>query len=235
MEIENILNDKKSIDILYSLLFSKIVNNTDIIYNMYEDNQYFAINNFLFNTPNEIFLDAGAYIGNSIEKFIYKYSGVFKQIYAFEPGEKQYNAIKYRIERLINEWGLYKENIIIEKKGLSKKVGNIYFYENNQIAVNYITNEKTNSIIEIETIDNYLQGNLITFLKADIEGEELNMLYGAEVTIKKYKPKMAISIYHRPDDIFKILEYIKTLVPKYKFYIGDYNVQLYDTVLYCCI
>ncbi|MDA0067581.1 hypothetical protein OFS07_15080 [Brachyspira hyodysenteriae] len=71
--------------------------------------------NFVIQNPNEIFLDAGAFVGDTIEKFIYNTCATFKKIYGFEPGEKQFKAMKLRMNRLIEEWSINNENIILEK------------------------------------------------------------------------------------------------------------------------
>lgn len=61
------------------------------------------------------------------------------------------------------------------------------------------------------------------------------MLKGASNTIKTYKPKMAISVYHKPDDLLAIPKFIKNLVPEYKFALRHHNITFDDTVLYCWI
>lgn len=66
----------------------------------------------------------------------------------------------------------------------------------------------------------------------DIEGAELAALQGGAETIKRYKPKLAISIYHKPEDIIEIPIYIKSLVPEYKLYIRHYTNMYAETILY---
>lgn len=73
--------------------------------------------------------------------------------------------------------------------------------------------------IGINKLDTLLEGKKITYLKADIEGFEQEMLKGAEQTIKANKPKIAITTYHtenNPDDIISI---IKGYVPEYNYYV----------------
>jgi len=69
------------------------------------------------------------------------------------------------------------------------------------------------------TLDLFIEENNVknvNFIKADIEGMERDMLRGAEHTIKKFKPKLAICIYHLPDDPEVIEKIIKGFVPEYK-------------------
>ena len=88
--------------------------------------------------------------------------------------------------------------------------------------------------VEVRALDEVVDGK-VTFIKMDIEGAELQALFGAEKTIKKYKPKLAICIYHRLEDILEIPAYIHSIVPEYKFYIRHYSFSTSETVLYATI
>ena len=69
----------------------------------------------------------------------------------------------------------------------------------------------------------------------DIEGSEKEALKGARKTIQKYKPKLAICLYHKPEDIIVLPHYLLELVPEYQFKIRHYTTFSYDTILYAYV
>jgi hypothetical protein len=69
----------------------------------------------------------------------------------------------------------------------------------------------------------------------DIEGAEPFALRGAEQTLRKYKPNLAIAIYHSLSDFVKIPEYLSSLGLGYKFYLGHFTIHEEETILYATI
>ena len=86
---------------------------------------------------------------------------------------------------------------------------------------------------EIRTValDDFLSEGF-TFLKADIESYEYKMLLGAAKTIKKFKPRLAICIYHNATDFWSIPLMVKDMCPDYKLIIRHHSTKLVDTLLY---
>lgn len=85
------------------------------------------------------------------------------------------------------------------------------------------------------SIDNLVRNGEIErvdFLKLDIEGSELAALQGAAEALQRFRPKLAISLYHRWEDYFAIPTYLDSLLPDYEFYLDHYTIHSEETVLY---
>ena len=72
----------------------------------------------------------------------------------------------------------------------------------------------------------------VSFIKMDIEGAELPALNGAEKIIQRHKPKLAVCVYHKREDLITIPQYIKSIVPEYKFYLRVHFPYASELVLY---
>ncbi len=92
--------------------------------------------------------------------------------------------------------------------------------------------------VETITIDSLLQqenANKLDYIKLDVEGAELNVLQGAKNSLINYKPKLAISIYHLPDDYETIPKYLESLNVGYKFYLQTFYNSGLDTILFATV
>jgi len=72
----------------------------------------------------------------------------------------------------------------------------------------------------------------VDFIKMDIEGSELAALRGGEQTIRRDRPKLAISLYHRVEDFFSIPQWLDSLRIGYRFHLDHYSIHSEETVLY---
>lgn len=234
---DNLLNDDRSKQVYDSILMSMLTGKNTFCAEVMEGQQYFALPVFQ-NADTVHFVDAGAYVGDSVEKFIWANNGVFGHIYAFEPCIFQFNALKKRVNRLIEEWALEATDITLIQAGLGRKDQELPIAANRdqlQSSSFLSSNELEKTNVPVFSLDSYLNGRPVTFIKADIEGMEMDMLSGAKNTIEKFKPFMALSIYHIPEDIYQIAEYVHSLVPEYRMAVRQHAPMLMETTLYCWI
>ena len=96
---------------------------------------------------------------------------------------------------------------------------------------------QTNFYIDVTDVDSFVRENNIEYvslLKMDVEGSEMETLKGALATIKRYKPKLQISIYHNNySDLVDLPKFIAGLNLGYRFYLGHHSSCFCETVLYC--
>lgn len=189
-------------------------------------NIYFDLEELRF-TDEEIFIDAGSFNGETSLSFIETVNGKYKKIYACEPMTDGYEMSHVSLAQ--------KDNVEICKVALSNSVGEATFAQSFQGLMGSRLGDSGDYIekVRLETIDHMLEERGCSFIKMDIEGAELDALKGAEFTLKTYKPKLAISLYHKNEDLYEIPLWLKNIVPEYKFYLRHYSNKRWDLVLYC--
>lgn len=222
----------------------------------------YILNAQFFNlSDNEVFIDAGALDGTSSRFFVESVGGDFKKIIMFEPSSESVKRCQETIEAMdvnfpgksikdkieIAELGLYNyegtlklakslySKEVTEKHGEMPQSAHII---DTGISSAFVEDGDQYNITEvpITTLDSYIGENKVTFIKFEIEGSEVAALEGATKTIKRNKPKMALSIYHRPQDLELIIDYVRNLQDGYKFALRAHNPYCPDAiVLYCWI
>ncbi len=229
-------HDPVSVKTLSAILLALLTGSVNSCRSVMQKDMYFCLPEFS-GTFNEIFVDAGAFVGDTIERFIWENLGTFKHIYAFEPGRKQFQALETRLSRLEREWAIDNNNVTAVRAGLAKENGQRYFsfLEDDPLRHGLTTDKNTNlsDVVPVYSLDSFLEGKEVTFLKADVEGMEMEMLQGAKTTIEKCKPKMAICVYHYPNDLIDVVQFVKKISTDYNFYLRQHAPILGDFVLYC--
>ncbi|MFZ1083215.1 MAG: FkbM family methyltransferase [Candidatus Kryptoniota bacterium] len=92
-----------------------------------------------------------------------------------------------------------------------------------------------NGVVNSITIDDVVSQEELTsvdLIKMDIEGAEQHALKGAEKTLKRFAPKLAIAIYHNINDFANIIHKINDMALGYKFYLGHFTIFQEETVLF---
>jgi FkbM family methyltransferase len=235
------LSDYRSVEVFNALLIVMLTGDIAPCRDVMEKDMYFCLPEFCGNFE-EIFVDAGAFVGDTVERFIWENLGTFRHIYAFEPGYKQFNALQHRLRRLIVEWAINPENVSLIRAGLADKSGAMSCTFVNDAPLRHgladlksdLSDDDTDRV-NVLALDEFLSGRKVTFIKADVEGMEMELLRGSERTIRNYRPKMALCVYHYPSHLYEVAEYVRYLVPEYKFVLRQHVPLFGDFVLYCYI
>lgn len=119
----------------------------------------------------------------------------------------------------------YRNKVTIHNVAIGNEDGTVAFSEDSLDGKIALGNKGNTKETPIRKIDSIIQGR-VTYLKADIEGFELEMLKGAEQTIKINKPKIAITTYHDENNPDEIIALIKSFVPEYNYHVkGIYEAN----------
>lgn len=221
------LNDDKSIATFDNLLQYRLTNNQELINAIYEREhlQYFPGSNVLKKSEQEVFIDAGAYNGDTSVRFSEWVNKQYKKIYLMEPDPLMFEVSKAYVNmkkiscvNFVNK-AAYSENTSIS-------------FTSDSISGSSRVDNSGECKIETITIDDMLDGECATYIKMDIEGVEYEALKGCARTIERYHPKLAISIYHKDSDLWNIPYYLMKNYPEYKFYIRHYTDITTETILY---
>lgn len=203
-----------------------LLNYKDFCPTMLEWEQYFDPDIIKLH-EEEVFVDAGVLnLGTSLrfmEECQKSHIQNFK-IHAFEPDGASYVRCKNMLKNMP------EADIKLYNAGLWSEDTTLYFAEMGNGA-SRISKEKTETSISTVALDGCVSDS-VTFIKMDIEGSELEALKGSREIIKKYRPRLAICVYHKKEDLVEIPSYIKELVPEYKLYIRHYSNDAGETVLY---
>ncbi len=173
-------------------------------------------------TENEMFIDCGGFDGDSAVRFIERCGGKYRGIVIFEPEMCKREAIERSMDGRQYELvqaGVWSENtkLCFDARGTSSS---------------HISQQRGGCLIETVALDETVHDRKPTYIKMDIEGAEQEALKGCRKIIQDYRPKLAVCIYHKPEDLFEIPIMIKEMNPAYKLYVRQYADAWYDTVLY---
>jgi FkbM family methyltransferase len=227
---DGFVGDERSRRVLRAVLAAMLTGSRAPLAEVFEKDQYFCLPQFA-GIEKEIYVDAGAYVGDSIERFVWTHYGVFDRIIAFEPGPRQFAALEIRTQRLKAEWALEDRQIELVPAALGQARARARA-ESASGQMTSLSLGEGDTEFAIETLDGHLAGRRISFLKADVEGMEMALIEGAAETIRTHRPKIAICVYHYPDDIPVISARLRALVPDYQFALRHHSPQLMETVLY---
>ena len=199
-----------------------------ILFDMSEGKQYFDLDELPHSPSGEVFADVGCYDGLSAFYFD-KWCNGEGVSYCFEPDEINIARIKKVLE--YKKVSSYK----LIDKGVWSSTGRISFVSTGN-SVSHVSDaaeiDDGASSIEVTTLDDALFDKNVTFIKMDIEGAEYEALKGAERIIREQKPKLAICVYHKPQDIWELPELILDYNKEYRFYLRHYSYRHAETVLY---
>ncbi len=166
----------------------------------------------------DVFIDCGTCDGGTASKF----ADIGCKVYGFEMDKQNFEIAKEVAE---------KKGFVVENFGLgSYKHEMKYTHDEGNIGGSRF-DSGGKEVAQIITLDSYVGENKIPhvdFIKLDVEGAELGILKGATTTILRFKPVLAISVYHKLDDFLVLMNFVKSVRPDYEFALRHYGERRED-------
>lgn len=221
----SLLTDENSQKSFVDVLNFKVSGKTEYLFSCQKE-KVEIYQDYLKLGNDEIFMDLGAYDGDTIREFLTVTNGSYRKIYAVEADEKNFKKLTEKTSNLceielFNLAAWNKKDILFfeKKKGRNSKLSS-----NGKIQ------------IPADSVDNILNDREITFLKMDVEGSEEKALLGAKETIQKYHPKLYICAYHKNSDMFLLPQKIHKICGDYHLHFAHSPyVPAWESNFYCDI
>lgn len=189
------------------------------------DNKFFPSFIVKILTKNEVFVDCGAYVGNTVQQFLINTNMNFNKILAFEPDKENFAKLKNYVTGLsedirtkiyIKQWGIGQDNHCgnFSPQGISSHFSDV-----------------GKELATIVSLDDVIKEH-VSFIKMHLEGMEYKALKGALKIIRSMRPILAITLYHSEEGCYKIPLFLMDNIDDYVYY---HQVHMYcgqSSVLY---
>ena len=180
--------------------------------------EQYRYNNDICIRSGDVVLDCGACAGDTA---VWALSYGASSVHSFEPDALNLAALNNNAARYGNG------RIKIVSSAVGKETGTVQFIHDNSCVSSKIADGSASGALTVPmtSIDAYVKEHGIapSFIKMDVEGNEMDALAGARETLVKHRPQLAVCLYHKPSDMWTIPELIREIVPEYRYWCRKNN------------
>ena len=178
-------------------------------------------------SEDEVFVDGGAFDGDTLVDFLGRVGELFAHYHAFEPDAANRARLMARVQGL--PVGV-RDKITIHPLALHAESATLSFTDQGGPTSHVGTGGNTS--VRGERLDAILAVQRLSFLKLDVEGAERAALAGAKASITQHRPQVAACVYHEPNDLWEIPQRLAALLPNSRFYLRQHGFDGWETVVY---
>lgn len=225
--VYELLEDKVSKNVLMGRLVSRLTGDIRHLTDLTSKNPQYFDDDIIKAYADEVVVDAGGFTGDTVQVLLEtpEANGKIKRIYLYEPNRNNIEQAKKNLSSANAE-------IVFRMAGVSNRHDNLCITDDSSGSRITGHGQKLQKI-EVVALDEDIEERL-TFIKMDIEGSERAALQGCQKHIREDAPKLAICVYHKIDDVWRIARCIQDLHSEYKFYLRHYSpLGMGETVMYC--
>ena len=189
-------------------------------------NEIYFANDLFSQFTEEVFVDCGAFDGDSLQEFLKRQANSFSQIIAIEADPVNCKHLGARISSFPDE---IKNKIKVMQIAVGEKRGTVTFNATGTAGSSIGLGSYQ---LECASLDDLLNGIHPTYIKMDIEGAEPDALLGTSKTIQQDMPVLAICLYHMQEHLWQIPLLIRSLNNQYNFFLRRYADECWELVCY---
>jgi FkbM family methyltransferase len=177
--------------------------------------QYFP-SDLIKSRPDERFVDGGAFDGDTLAQV----PGGYARAWAFEPDPGSAALLRTRVDG----------RVVVSEAALGSAPGRSRFRAmGTPASARAPAGERE---VQVSRLDDVLSGESPTFIKLDVEGDELAALRGAHATIRRSRPILAVCVYHRPSDLWEIPCFLLDTLPGHRLFLRIHDYDGFELVAY---
>jgi FkbM family methyltransferase len=223
-DLARLLTDQTSLLTLHAALRQRLRGEFDE-HRPFAD-QYFPGDIFTLRT-DEVFVDGGAFTGDTLDGFLARTGSRFLEYHAFEPDRTNAAQLRRHIAGLAAS---VRRRISVHAVALHSRTESLDF-EGEGSPTSKIVPSGSGSV-RGKALDDVISGRRITFIKLDVEGAERDALLGARAVISRGRPLAAVCVYHGPRDLWEIPTMLRELLPEHRFFLRQHQFDGYELVVY---
>jgi FkbM family methyltransferase len=177
-------------------------------------------------TRDDLFVDCGAFDGDTIRSLVRRYGSDLPQIVALEPDRRSFERLAAYVGTLSDE---LQERIELHEVAAGRCEGEVSFEMTGTDASKVGEGPET---VRLVRLDDLLSDRCPTVLKMDIEGAEPDALEGARETIRRCRPALAVSAYHEQAHLWQVPLLLARLASSHRFLLRPHGMEGWDLVAY---
>lgn len=206
----SLLSDDKSREVFEGLCRFKITGDISHLKSIFSspDESYSQI---IKPTHDEVYCDLGAYTGDTVSELLEHTCGRYRHIYCFEPDMRNFRRL------VKNHLALDNIDFVNAAAWDCDTQLSFSLSSGRQSAVS-----DKGRAVSARSLDSYLSGREVTYIKYDVEGADRQAILGSRKTIETYCPKICTAAYHRPYDFYKLILLLDSIKEGSRFYLRQY-------------
>jgi FkbM family methyltransferase len=178
-------------------------------------------------SDHEVFVDCGAFDGDTLREFVRRKGDRFDRVIAFEPDPGNFEALEASITRLPAR---ARERIVARRVAVHSGRETLRF--SSASGAGSAVAQSGDIEVQADSLDKLLSDVEPTFIKMDIEGAEPDALRGATRTLRTNAPTLAICLYHAREHLWLLPKAIREANPDYRVFLRRHSDECWETVAY---